>query len=234
MRPLPPDVAGPDNDLADLLDHYVQRAIGGRRTPRCTRSASAGARRRDRGQGLRLPPGQRRARHPHEPGQQRRDSPATTASGRTAGCCCTSPARRDGLASSWRSRARPGTPTTDRARPRTSAAPSQEDGADPRHCGDGQPGRSRARARGASCCSTPRRIRSTWRAGGSWTGAVRRCPTPAATIAAGPDARGGAAPGGPAEQQGGVITLLDADGLKVDGVAYTRDQARREGWSTVF
>jgi uncharacterized protein YukJ len=28
MRPLPPDVAGPDNDLADLLDHYVQRAIG--------------------------------------------------------------------------------------------------------------------------------------------------------------------------------------------------------------
>jgi uncharacterized protein YukJ len=28
MRALPHDVAGPDNDLADLLDHYVQRAIG--------------------------------------------------------------------------------------------------------------------------------------------------------------------------------------------------------------
>lgn len=27
LRTLPPDVAGPDNDLADLLDHYVQRAI---------------------------------------------------------------------------------------------------------------------------------------------------------------------------------------------------------------
>ena len=27
MRALPPDVAGPDNDLADLLDHYVERAI---------------------------------------------------------------------------------------------------------------------------------------------------------------------------------------------------------------
>src|SRR3954453_13638644 len=26
MRTLPPDVTGPDNDLADLLDHYVQRA----------------------------------------------------------------------------------------------------------------------------------------------------------------------------------------------------------------
>ncbi|MBL1103575.1 DUF2278 family protein [Streptomyces sp. 5-8] len=27
MRPIPPDVAGPDNDLADLLDHYVRRAV---------------------------------------------------------------------------------------------------------------------------------------------------------------------------------------------------------------
>lgn len=27
MRPIPPDVAGPDNDLADRLDHYVERAI---------------------------------------------------------------------------------------------------------------------------------------------------------------------------------------------------------------
>jgi uncharacterized protein YukJ len=28
MRSLPPDLAGPDNDLADVLDHYVERAIG--------------------------------------------------------------------------------------------------------------------------------------------------------------------------------------------------------------
>ncbi|MFI1582768.1 DUF2278 family protein [Embleya sp. NPDC020630] len=28
VRPLPPDLPGEDNDLADLLDHYVQRAIG--------------------------------------------------------------------------------------------------------------------------------------------------------------------------------------------------------------
>jgi uncharacterized protein YukJ len=27
MRTLPPDLSGPDNDLADLLDHYVARAI---------------------------------------------------------------------------------------------------------------------------------------------------------------------------------------------------------------
>jgi uncharacterized protein YukJ len=27
MRTLPPDVSGPDNDLADVLDHYVRRAV---------------------------------------------------------------------------------------------------------------------------------------------------------------------------------------------------------------
>jgi hypothetical protein len=31
-----------------------------------------------------------------------------------------------------------------------------------------------------------------------------------------------------------VISLLDPDGLKVDGVAYTKAQAEREGWSLVF
>ena len=34
--------------------------------------------------------------------------------------------------------------------------------------------------------------------------------------------------------QGGVITLVDENGMKVDGVAYTRDQARNPGWTIVF
>ena len=33
---------------------------------------------------------------------------------------------------------------------------------------------------------------------------------------------------------GGLITLLSPDGLKADGVAYTPDQAAAEGWSIVF
>jgi hypothetical protein len=33
--------------------------------------------------------------------------------------------------------------------------------------------------------------------------------------------------------RGGLITLLDSSGLKVDGVAYTQTQAA-EGWSVVF
>jgi hypothetical protein len=34
--------------------------------------------------------------------------------------------------------------------------------------------------------------------------------------------------------RGGLISLLDPDGLKVDGVAYTKGQAEREGWSLIF
>ena len=33
---------------------------------------------------------------------------------------------------------------------------------------------------------------------------------------------------------GGTITLLDTDGLKVDGVAYTGDEVAVEGRSVVF
>lgn len=34
--------------------------------------------------------------------------------------------------------------------------------------------------------------------------------------------------------QGGIITLLDKQGLKIDGVSYTQEQARKEGWTIIF
>ncbi|UDF05658.1 DUF2278 family protein [Asticcacaulis sp. AND118] len=34
--------------------------------------------------------------------------------------------------------------------------------------------------------------------------------------------------------RGGIITLLDDTGLKVDGVAYSREQSRHPGWTIVF
>jgi uncharacterized protein YukJ len=34
--------------------------------------------------------------------------------------------------------------------------------------------------------------------------------------------------------KGGIITLLNPEGLKVDGVSYTETQARKEGWTIVF
>lgn len=33
---------------------------------------------------------------------------------------------------------------------------------------------------------------------------------------------------------GGIITLLDKQGLKIDGVSYTREQVSRQGWTIVF
>jgi hypothetical protein len=34
--------------------------------------------------------------------------------------------------------------------------------------------------------------------------------------------------------KGGIITLLNDRGLRVDGVAYTREQARNPGWTLKF
>ena len=40
---------------------------------------------------------------------------------------------------------------------------------------------------------------------------------------------------GPGEpDQGGLLTLLDPAGLKIDGVAYTAKQAELEGWTLTF
>jgi hypothetical protein len=34
--------------------------------------------------------------------------------------------------------------------------------------------------------------------------------------------------------KGGIITVVNDDGLRVDGVSYTRDQAQHPGWTVVF
>jgi uncharacterized protein YukJ len=34
--------------------------------------------------------------------------------------------------------------------------------------------------------------------------------------------------------EGGIITLLDNSGLKIDGVSYTKEDAQKEGWTVVF
>ncbi|AFZ18890.1 DUF2278 family protein [Allocoleopsis franciscana] len=33
---------------------------------------------------------------------------------------------------------------------------------------------------------------------------------------------------------GGIITLLDAQGIKIDGVSYTKEEAKKQGWTIVF
>ena len=62
----------------------------------------------------------------------------------------------------------------------------------------------------------------------------RACPVPAQTLAAGEVLRAPVTEPAQLSNQGGLITLLDASGLKVAGVAYTESEARREGWTLTF
>jgi uncharacterized protein YukJ len=70
-----------------------------------------------------------------------------------------------------------------------------------------------------------------------WTVAdrlMRACPLPAGQLAAGAILQAPITAPVQLGNQGGSITLLDAAGLKVDGVTYTVDQASREGWMIAF
>jgi uncharacterized protein YukJ len=63
---------------------------------------------------------------------------------------------------------------------------------------------------------------------------MRTCPVPAGSLAPGSTALVALVPEVQLGNKGGAVTLLDADGLKVDGVAYTAEDARDEGWTIVF
>jgi hypothetical protein len=62
----------------------------------------------------------------------------------------------------------------------------------------------------------------------------RACPVPAGPLGAGEVLRVPVAEPAQLSNSGGLITLLDRDGLKVAGVAYTEADARREGWTLTF
>ncbi|SFR67620.1 Uncharacterized protein YukJ [Agromyces sp. CF514] len=61
-----------------------------------------------------------------------------------------------------------------------------------------------------------------------------RGPVPGGTLAPGATISFGMPTGVQLGNRGGILTLLDEHGLKVDGVAYTADEARNEGWTVVF
>ena len=60
------------------------------------------------------------------------------------------------------------------------------------------------------------------------------CPVPSGPLAAGATREVELAGEVQLGNHGGAITLLDAAGMKVAGVAYTEQQARQEGWTVVF
>ena len=64
--------------------------------------------------------------------------------------------------------------------------------------------------------------------------ARQTCPVPGGPLAAGETRRVAITERVALGNNGGTVTLLDAGGLKVDGVAYTGADARREGWTVTF
>jgi uncharacterized protein YukJ len=64
--------------------------------------------------------------------------------------------------------------------------------------------------------------------------AGQTCPVPGGPLAPGETRRVAVTERVTLGNGGGTITLLDADGLKVGGVAYTAADARREGWTVTF
>ena len=65
-------------------------------------------------------------------------------------------------------------------------------------------------------------------------GQKRRLVLDGAALQPGETVRIALAPPVQLSNRGGLISLLDPAGLKADGVAYTKDQAEAEGWSLVF
>jgi uncharacterized protein YukJ len=230
LRALPPDVEGPDNDLADLLDHYVERAaadptaqvyvFGQRFGPEAAPDEVFGF---TPGNGV------------HDVHMNQGNSAAFV--------------RDDGVwqdgglvlhfptASRWvavflafQSQSRHTDDTTGHAldvampeapvRVRIVAALVNPVGPAPEH------------ERVVVMNASPDPIDLT-----GWQLADRlkhRCPIPAGTLGAGETLAVELPPTVQLGNDGGAVTLLDPAGLKVDGVAYTRDQARAEGWTLVF
>ena len=231
MRLLPPDVTGPDNDLADLLDHYVLRAIADPQAAAYVFGERWGpeAGTPDKVFGFRPGNGVHDV-HMNQGNSGR--SRATTGSGRTGGCCCTSPAEARWVAiflafqsQAWH--------TDDTHRPHRSRSTG------PRPTAGDEPVRIVAalvnpvgpapEAETVTLINaSPSPIDLTgWRLADRVASAPARCPPgcspPGATLVV------ATTDGVTLGNGGGTITLLDAQGLKVDGVSYTGGAGRRRG-----
>jgi uncharacterized protein YukJ len=230
LRALPPDAAGPDNDLADLLDHYVERAVadqtaevyafGERFGPEAARDKVFGF---TPGNGV------------HDVHMNQGNSAAFVRDDgvwQDGGLVLHFPTASRWVAiflafqsQSWHTDdstghaldvAVPGV----QARVRIVAALVNPLGPAPE------------RERVVLMNASPDPVDLT-----AWQLADRlkhKCPLPTGTLGPGETLPVELPPTMQLGNDGGAITLLDEGELKVDGVAYTRDQAKAEGWTLVF
>jgi uncharacterized protein YukJ len=232
MRPLPPDVTGPDNDLADLLDHYVRRAAGnpqvaihvfGERWP-----PEAGT--PDKVFGF-LPGNGVHDVHMNQGNspQFRSDDGVWQDGGLLLHLAAESRWVAIFLAfqsQAWHTDDATGH-TIDETRPVSGTEPARLVAALVNPIGPAPEAETITLIN-----ASPSPIDLTgWRVADR---TKRSCPVPAGFLAAGVTRVMAPTDGVTLGNNGGVITLLDPQGLKVHGVAYTAEQARNEGWTVVF
>jgi uncharacterized protein YukJ len=231
MRTLPPDAEGPDNDLADLLDHYVQRVRSDTRAQAYVY-----------GQRFGPEPGTPDEVFGFRPGNGVHDVHMNQGnSGRfrhddgvwqDGGMLLHFPdeSRWVGIFLAFQSQAWHTDDVTGHAL-EGAEPPSGRGGARVRVVGalvGSAPGGEVVTLINAS----PDPVDLTgWRLADR---AKHTCPVSAGVLAPGATTVVSLADGVHLGDDGGTITVLDAAGLKVHGVAYTGMDAHREGWTVVF
>jgi uncharacterized protein YukJ len=234
MRPLPPDVSGPDNDLADLLDHYVARAIGDQAATLHVFGQRWGPEQQRPDKVFGFAPGNGvHDVHMNQgnSGQFRRDDGVW----QDGALLIHFPgeSRWVGIFLAFQSQAwhtddatghaigeAPGEPQAATAAVEIVAALVNPAGPAPE------------RETVLLLNASPNAVDLT-----GWQIAdrlKRKCPVPAGSLAGGATLEVVVSGEVQLGNQGGAITLLDRAGLKVSGVSYTAAQAAREGWTIVF
>jgi uncharacterized protein YukJ len=237
MRILPPDAIGPDNDLADLLDHYVQRAIAEPAASAYVFGQSWGPDAvKDKIFGFKPGGGV------HDIHMNQGNSPGFAKDDgvwQDGGLLLRFPERWVGIFLAFQSQAW----HTDDTTGHTIVAPDPDPDPHPVPVTDepavrilaamvnpvgGNPEPESVLLLNAS----PQQVDVT-----GWQLADRMqvtCALPAVRLDAGAVLTVPVTNGMALGNKGGSITLLDRAGLKVSGVAYTAEQAQREGWTVTF
>jgi uncharacterized protein YukJ len=232
LRTLPPDVDGPDNDLADLLDHYVLRAVGDPDARVHVLGERWGPEQHtpDKVFGF-LPGNGVHDIHMNQGNSERfRGDDGVWQDG---GVLLHFP-REDrwvGIFLAFQSQSWHTDDATGHAIPQ---GPTTRDGTDVRILAamvnprGGAPEREWVLLLNTS--PDPVDL-ARWRLSDQ---ARNTCPVPDVVLPAGQTLLVPVTEPAHLSNKGGAATLLDAGGRKVAGIAYTRDQAAREGWTLTF
>jgi uncharacterized protein YukJ len=235
MRSLPPDVTGPDNDLADLLDHYVERAIADPTALVYAFGERWGPENGVKDKVFGFKPGNGVHDIHMNQGNSRRFA-GDDGVWQDGGLVIRLAGRWVGIFLAFQSQAWHTDDVTGHAiagAPPAPVPPAPEESAIRILAAMVNPPGGAPEAESVVLMNaSPNAVDLT-----GWRVADRNkqtCTVPAGQLAPGAVLRVPLAPNVQLGNKGGAITLLDGRGLKAGGVAYTADQAQREGWTITF